>query len=147
MRRSLPFWLGAIVGLFGLWLMGHTATTIIPGPGANLSVNAGGNPSDDFESYSDAAVLDTLNGGSLWAGAYSDKTSSLGIQSSDDFESYSDAATVNSLNGGLAWGGSYADADNPLGIKSTDDMESYSDAASVNSLNGGTGWSGAFTDR
>src|ERR1051326_7197111 len=130
MRRIFPYWLGVVAGVVALWV-GAQAITIIPGPGAKLSVNAGGNPSDDFESYSDAAVLDALNGGTLWAGVYADKTSPLGVQSSDDIESYSDAATLSALNGGLAWGGSYADADNPIGIKSTDDMESYSDTVSV----------------
>lgn len=106
-----------------------------------------GYTSDDFESYSDAAAVNALNGGLLWNGAYADRNNILGTQSSDDLESYSDAAAVDSLNGGNGWNGAFADRDNNLGLKSSDDLESYSDTASVNSLNGGTGWNGAFVDR
>lgn len=67
-------------------------------------------PSDDFESYSDAAAVDTLSGGTDWNGAYSDRTGpALGIQSSDDMESYSDTAAVDSLNGGTTWDGAFVD--------------------------------------
>ncbi len=63
---------------------------------------------DDFESYSDGASLNGLNGGAGdWEGAYVDGISYLGVIASDDMESYSDAATVDSLNGGTGWNGAY----------------------------------------
>jgi hypothetical protein len=59
---------------------------------------------DDMESYSDAADLNGLNGGTGWAGAY---VSNSYPYPQDDIESYSDTADLNGLNGGSDWAGAY----------------------------------------
>lgn len=64
---------------------------------------------DSFESYSDGVVVNGLNGGDGWDGAYVDRGGDLGIQGYDDFESYSDASPVNGLNGGSGFSGPFID--------------------------------------
>jgi len=117
---------------------------------ARLSSSASGPsfPYDSFESYSDAAVVNALNGGSHWNGAYVDRFSPTGIYDLDLLESYSDAAAVDGLNGAdLGFNGAYVGRDGLFGIKANDDCESYTDGASLNALNGGSDWGGAYVDR
>src|ERR1051326_627333 len=100
--------------------------------------------SDDFESYSDGAAVNGLNGSTGWAAAYVDRNGLFGLQAGDDMDSYTDGASVNGLNLGNGWTGAYVDRDGLFGLKANDDMDSYTDAASLNGLNGGTGWTGAY---
>lgn len=104
-------------------------------------------PTDDFESYTDAASVNGLNGGSGFSAAYVDRAGLTGDQATDDMENYTDAASVNGLNGGTGFSGAYVDRDGLFGVQASDDMESYTDAAALNGLNGGTGWTGPFVDR
>lgn len=65
---------------------------------------------DDMESYSDAAAVNGLNGGTGFAAAYVDLSGLFGVQAYDSMESYSDGAAVNGLNGGNGFAGAYVDA-------------------------------------
>ncbi len=127
----------------------RSATINLPGPGARQSSQGGlAFPSDDLESYTDAASVNGLNGGNHWNGPYVDRFAPTGIYDLEDFESYADGVAANGLNGGnLGWNGAYVDHDGLFGIKASDDFEPYSDAASLNGLNGGSDWGGAFVDR
>ena len=108
---------------------------------------------DSMESYTDAAAVNSLNGGTLWNGAYTDRANAFGVVSQDDLESYSDATQLNTLNLGIGFNGAYVDRLALLGVQAADDMESYSDTAAVNGLNGSGGWqdaaqwNGAYVDR
>lgn len=102
-------------------------------------------PQDDIESYSNGVLLDGLNGGIGWIGAYEARNNFMGVQATDDMESYTNGADLNGLNGGsMDWIGAYVARDNYLGLKSQDDMESYTNGANLDGLNGGTGWIGAY---
>ena len=67
-------------------------------------------PNDTFETYSDGAGLNGLNGGVNgthlftipWGSAYFAKINLNGLWALDDFESYSDGASVDGLNGQVA---------------------------------------------
>lgn len=100
---------------------------------------------DRFESYADGAILNALNGGRRFSGAFVDN--GPGIVGLDDAESYSDGATLNALNGGNGFATAYTDRERFTGIDALDDQESYADGASVNGLNGGSVWGGAYVDR
>jgi len=127
-------------------VLGQAAIIIIPGdPPARLSSTSVLFTKDTFESYADGAILNGLNGGNGFLGAYVDN--GPGIMASDDAESYADGAALDALNGGNGFTSAYVDRVNFTGVKAHDDSESYTDAASLNGLNGGTGWSGAFVDR
>jgi hypothetical protein len=78
---------------FGFWKSGPTGPAF---------------PNDDFESYTNGAQVNALNGGTHWNGAFVDRFAPTGIYEQDDFESYTDAAAVDGLNGGnLGWNGAY----------------------------------------
>jgi len=134
------------ISLFALTLVlgASAATVVIPGPLARHA-SAGVTVFDTLETYSDGAILNGLNGGSGFIGAYVDN--GPGIVGVDDSESYSDGAALDGLNGGNGFTLAYADRVGLLGVKASDDMESYSDGAALDALNGGSGWSGAFADR
>lgn len=68
---------------------------------------------DTFETYTNGAALNGLNGGSTgWcAGGYVDRTAYLGLQALDTMQSYANGANLLALNGGTGWGGAYG-ADN-----------------------------------
>lgn len=107
-----------------------------------------GIPRDDMESYSNGVLLDALDGGVGWTGAYVARTNFMGVQAVDDIESYSNGADLDGLNGGtMDWTGAYVARINFLGLKAQDDMESYSNGANLNGLNGGVGWTGAYVAR
>lgn len=53
--------------------------------------------------------VNSLSGGTGWAGPYVDRVNDLGIRSNDRMETYSDAASVSGLNGGTGWAGAYVD--------------------------------------
>lgn len=67
---------------------------------------------DDFESYSNGANVNGLNGSLWWAAGYVDKLNYLGIEARDDAESYADGAALNGLNGGEGFSGAYVNHDN-----------------------------------
>lgn len=83
----------------------NACTIIIGGIGAQ----------DDFESYTNGAALNGLNGGTGWCNSlavqpYVDRTAYLGMLAQDDFESYANNAALLGLNGGTgAWNGAYGD--------------------------------------
>lgn len=99
---------------------------------------------DDFESYANGAVVNALNGGTCWNGAYNDQTTPLGLQASDDFESYTDAYNVAGLSGGSgSWYLVTAyNFTSGLFLEAYDTLEGYSDSASLNGLGGGN-WNGS----
>lgn len=59
---------------------------------------------DDMESYTNAADLGGLNGGTGWNAAYVSRAFDSPL---DDMESYANAADLNGLNGGSNWDGPY----------------------------------------
>lgn len=108
----------------------------------------GGIPRDDMEAYTDLSLLNTLNDGARWTGAYVSRNNYMGVQAEDDMESYTSTADLDSLNGGsLDWTGAYVSRENYLGVKANDDMESYTDLSNLDTQNGGTGWTGAYVTR
>lgn len=79
-------------------------------------------PNDSFDTYADAAELNTLNQGSQWATAWIDRRNPFGnTDINDDMESYSDSASVQGLNGGTGWNTVYvADSvDTPVAVPLT----------------------------
>jgi hypothetical protein len=113
---------------------------------------------DTFESYSNMAELDALNGGFNWGGAYVARTNEFGIVSYDTFEDYSAGEDINDLNQGFSWNGAfYVGNEGYTGVKSVDTFEDYSAAADLDGLNNAgdpsyTGdqdraWGGAYVAR
>jgi len=108
MRRRLVICLS----LIGLTLLGSAPFPLGFWKPASSSGSGSADPvygQEDFESYTDAANAQGLNGGSYWNGAYVSRNGLLGMQSSDDMESYSDTAAVNALNAGAGWNGAFVD--------------------------------------
>jgi hypothetical protein len=115
---------------------------------AFLGAASGGITNDDFESYTNLALLNALSGGTRWNGNWVDASSPLGIHDYDDFESYSDTASLNALNGRVTgFPTAWVDATSTFNVATTnDDFESYADTNALNTLNGGTGWNAAWVD-
>lgn len=103
---------------------------------------------DNFESYSDLSIVDGLNGGTNWNGAWEDAAGPVGITDYDDFESYTDGVAINGLNGRVTgFPSAWVDTTSPFNvINSNEDFESYSDGAAIEGLNGGTNWNGTWKD-
>src|ERR1051326_6530787 len=134
----------------------HAATLALNQPGGCAYYNAAASATqiyDSIDSYSDNAAVNSLNGGTLWKGAYTDRANAFGVVSQDDLESYSDTTQLNTLNLGIGFNGAYTYRLTLIGVQAADDMESYSDTASVNGLNSSGGWqdaaqwNGAYVDR
>ena len=73
-------------------------------------------PGDDFESYTDGALLNGLDGGwcgdnvydICWDTPWTARSNFAALQSYDDFDEYADGANLAGLTGGTGFSGAYA---------------------------------------